>query len=216
MERSLLEQQGGEHSATTTNNSSLAEIPLTYTTMLGRGLRTHLRKGRGTLKALPVLRGICERCHDVLLYEEEHWEEEPQPHGTHHRPNGEGLDWGQHKQALGWVVVKFRHWKEEGSDVRMHFLDEPSTRTQIISLFFFFLKPTLQGTNTKKWLWQSGTWEPEDHTIKTGPSSYFRFSSLLKDWPPSWLDSLWLVLGRHYVWNKNGRLIFQRCKAFLD
>lgn len=163
--------------------------------MLGKGLRTHLCKGRGTLKALPVLRGICERCHDVLLYEEEHWEEEPQPHGTHHWPNGEGLDWGQHKQALGWVVVKFRHWKEEGSDVRMQ-LSWPTIYKD--SNHFIFNSYYREQTKKIVTFWHVGARRPE----KTGPSSYFRFSSLLKAWPPSWLDGLWLVLGRHYVWKK--------------
>lgn len=82
-------------------------------------------------KVLPVLRGVCEGRHDVLLYKEEHWQEEPQPHGAHHWPDGEGLDWGQHEQALRWVVVKFGHWKEERNDVRRHLLVQPTRRNQV-------------------------------------------------------------------------------------
>jgi len=40
--------------------------------VMGKDSRTSLHRGRGVLKALPVLRGVCERRHNVLLYEEEH------------------------------------------------------------------------------------------------------------------------------------------------
>lgn len=82
--------------------------------------------GKAAPKALPVLRGVGEGRDNVLLDEEEHGEEKSQSHGTHHRPNGQGLHGGQHKQAVRGVVVKFGHCKEEGKDVRRHLLVQPS------------------------------------------------------------------------------------------
>lgn len=72
-----------------------------------------------------------------------------------------------------------------------NFLDQLSTRTQII----LFLTHTAGNKKKIVTFWHVGARRPE----KTGSSSYFRFSSLLKAWPPSLLDGLWLVLGRHYV-----------------
>lgn len=84
-------------------------------------------EGKEAPKALPVLGGVGEGRDDVLLDEEEHGEEKSQPHGAHHRPNGQGLHRGQHKQAVRGVVVEFGHCKEEGKDVRRHLLVYPST-----------------------------------------------------------------------------------------
>lgn len=83
------------------------------------------RAKKAAPEVLPVLWGVGEGRDDVLLDEEEHGEEKSQPHGTHHRPNGQGLHRGQHKQAVRGVVVKFGHCKEKGKDVRRHLLTKP-------------------------------------------------------------------------------------------
>lgn len=83
-------------------------------------------EGKAAPEALPVLWSVGEGRDDVLLDEEEHGEEKSQSHGAHHRPNGQGLHRGQHKQAVRGVVVKFGHCKEEEKDVRRHLLIQPS------------------------------------------------------------------------------------------
>lgn len=95
--------------------------------MLRQALGKQWEEGRAAPKVLPVLWGVGEGCHDVLLDEEEHGEQKSQSHGTHHWPNGQGLHRGQHKQAVRGVVVEFGHCKEERKDVRRHLLVQPST-----------------------------------------------------------------------------------------
>lgn len=181
--------------------------------VLGRDLRVSLHRVRGVPKVLPVLWGVCEWRHDVLLYEEEHWQEEPQTHGAHHWPDGEGLDRGQHEQALRWVVVKFGHWKEKGNNVRRHLLVQSSTWTQVM----FHPHRELLGTEAANQARCSGMWEPEGHTRQARLAVLIFFLHPLRTWLPSWFDRLLLVLVRHYMYlskTKEGNLFSTDARRF--
>lgn len=164
-------------------------------------------EGKAAPKALPVLRGIGEGRDDVLLDEEEHGEEKSQSHGTHHRPNGQGLHRGQHKQAVRGVVVEFGHCKEEGNDVRRHLLVQP---------FYSQHKVLWSKQENRRDAPACGSLEAmEDGSIWL---VWFIFYLLpLRTWLPSWWDRLLLVLARHYrYWSNTKERNLFWCKVFLD
>lgn len=167
-------------------------------------------EGKAARKALPVLWGVGEGGDDVLLDEEEHGEEKAQPHGTHHRPNGQGLHRGQHKQAVRGVVVKFGHCKEDESHVRTHLLVQPST---------FYPHHELLGSKqeSRSDALACGSLEAmDDGSIWL---VWFIFFPLhpLRTWLPSWWTRSRLVLVRHYRYlskTKEGNLFSTDARSF--